>query len=106
MVMSGRWGFLVNWVMRSEGSMSSGDTPGKLAAKKLGSSVFGSWERVSNVDCGAKSVHVKDLSRDGIAMNMKCVPGQMWRWFGDMAKSELLGWMWNSHHRVSMYSCW
>jgi len=56
---------------------------------------------------GAKRVHVKDLSRDGMAMNMNSPPGQMWRWFGDILKSPLGdGGIRNSHHKVSMYSCW
>ena len=36
---------------------------------------------------GAKSVHVKDLSSEGIAMNIKEPPGQMCKWFGEIAKS-------------------
>lgn len=58
------------------------------------------------------------ITRLGIAMNMNSLPGQMWRWFDEMAKSALVTmpsgsssggdiWsIWNSHHRVSMYSCW
>ena len=37
---------------------------------------------------GAKKVQVKDLSSEGIAMNMKEPPGQMCRWLGSMAKDE------------------
>ena len=53
-------------------------------------------------------MQVNDLSREGMAINMKEPPGHMWRWFGSMAKeeSEDLGGIQNSHHKVSMYSCW
>ena len=77
----------------------------------------GSLDRWVNVELGAKSVHVNDLSREGMAMNIReGPPGQICRWFGEMAclcislgdeeKGSVEGGMWNSHQRVSMYSCW
>lgn len=53
----------------------------------------------------------------GMAINIKSLPGQMCRWFGDMRNLALgspfssssltaRGGRWNSHHSVSMYSCW
>ena len=79
--------------------------------------VEGEAESCLNVSCGAKSVHVNDESREGIAMNMNVPPGQICKWFGEMAKDfSVLGareeagrdtaGIWNSHHKVSMYSCW
>jgi hypothetical protein len=50
----------------------------------------------------------------GMAMNMNSLPGQMCRWLGDIKNLEfklasgavVLGWIRNSHHMASMYSCW
>ena len=43
-------------------------------------------------------------------MNMNSPPGQMCKWLGDRRKpppSTLdRGGIWNSHHNVSIYSCW
>ena len=115
MLMRGRCGLLVNWSRRSDGEMSSGLTPGKLVAKKVGRAVLGEDSREEKVEEGAKRVQVKERSSEGMAMNMKEPPGQMCKWFGEMAKvgegSEReagggTGGIWNSHQRVSMYSCW
>lgn len=105
MFISGKCGFDENCSMRSDSLMSSGETPGKCSAKKDGTEVEGLLARRLNVEEGAKSVHVKERSREGIAMNMKEEPGQMCRWCGEMAKSPLgAAGMWNSHQSVSMYS--
>ena len=112
MLINGRCGLEVNWAMRLVVEISFGETPGKLVEKNSGRRVSGSWDSSSKVDCGAKSVQVNEWSREGMAMNIKRVPGQMCRWLGDRAKvsSEVAdansGGMWNSHHCVSMYSCW
>ena len=88
---SGRWGLDLNCWIRSEGGMRFGDIPGKFVSKKAGTDGSGSDERDWKVDGGAKSVHVNDLSLDGMAMNIIGSDdggvGQMWRWLGDMAKS-------------------
>ncbi len=82
-------------------------TPGKYSLKNFGRFSGGSEESVAKWTAGAKSVQVKDLSREGMAMNMKEPAGQMCRWLGEIAKSEeAVGWMRNSHQSVSMYSCW
>ena len=108
MLMSGRCGFSENWATRSGVVMRSGHRPGKCSSKKGGSDVSGEADREAKVAEGANRVHVKERSSDGIAMNMKDVPGQMWRWCWDMANEESAarGGMWNSHQSVSMYSCW
>ena len=50
---------------------------------------------------------MKDLSREGMAMNIREPAGQMWRRLGWMTKDESeVGSMRNSHHKVSMYSWW
>lgn len=80
-------------------------TPGKCLLKKE-MSVSGLASRVAKCEAGRKRVDVKDLSRDGMAMNIKSPAGQIWRWLGEIWKSPVeLGAMWNSHHIVSMYSC-
>lgn len=46
-------------------------------------------------------------------MNMNSLPGQMCKWLGDIENLEskaasgaaVFGWIWNSHHMVSMYTC-
>ncbi len=108
MDMRGRWGLSRNCVCKSDGEISSGQTPGKFLWKNFMSFCEGFSDMELKWLAGAKRVQVKDLSREGIAMNMKEPPGQMCRWFGSMAKeeSDRFGAMWNSHHRVSMYSCW
>ena len=93
---------------RSDWEISSGQTPGKFLWKNLTSFCSGFSDMELKWLAGANRVQVNDLSSDGIAINMKEPPGQICRWFGSMAKdeSEDLGGMWNSHHNVSMYSCW
>jgi len=81
-------------------------------SKKAGSE-SGVVESCEKCVDGMKSVQVKDPSKLAMAMNMKSLPGQMCRWFGSMRNLEFgsslgstgLASMWNSHHRVSMYSC-
>ena len=93
-------------------------TPGKCLSKNAGT-VFGSLSSCSKSAEGRNSVHVKEPSRLGIAMNMKSFAGQICKWLGDMAHFEdslesaipgpladVVGKIVNSHHSVSMYSCW
>lgn len=107
MDIKGRWGFSRNCCNRSVALMRSGHTPGKLLAKNSARLLPGSRERDSKQAEGANRVQVKDLSLDGMAMNMKELPGHICKWLGEMAKdeSEVRGSMWNSHQRASMYSC-
>ncbi len=79
MEMRGKCGFSRNCLCRSSGEMRSGQMPGKFCWKKGRRSVSGDAEREEKYDEGAKSVQVKDLSSEGMAMNMKEPPGQMWR---------------------------
>ena len=89
------------------GEIRSGQTPGKFWAKNVRREGAGSLEREEKWEEGAKRVQVKDLSAEGMAMNMKEPPGQMCKWFGEMAKvPSAVGAMRNSHHSVSMYDCW
>ena len=88
--------------------------PGKLWRKNV-EMVSGWLSSAAKVDAGAKRVQVKDLSREGIAMNILSELGQMWRWFGLVAKPSLdegdvrcegkegvAGGMVNSHQSVSI----
>lgn len=68
--------------------MSSGQTPGKLSEKDFGRSSRGDLARDSKYDEGANRVHTKDLSSEGIAMNMNDPPGHMCKWFGEVAYDE------------------
>ena len=77
--MRGRWGFSWNCLKRSEGGMRSGETPGKYLWKNFGSFCSGFSDMELKWLAGAKSVQVKDLSNDGMAMNMKEPAGQMCR---------------------------
>lgn len=87
--------------------MRSGQTPGKFCSKKRRRVVVGAAASSAKQVEGAKRVQVKDLSSEGIAMNMNSPPGQMCRWFEDILKSPVRdGGIWNSHHSVSIYSCW
>ncbi len=107
MLMRGRCGLLVNCCNNVEGLIRLGQTPGKFFSKKGRRDIFGSLERSAKQVDGAKSVHVNDLSSDGMAMNINSPPGQMCRWFGEIWKSPLGdGGIRNSHQRVSIYSCW
>lgn len=104
MLMSGRCGLAVYWSWRSEDVIRVSAMPGKFSLKN-GTRADGSASRVAKWWAGIKSVQVKDLSRDGMAMNMYSPPGQIWRWFGEILKSlASVGEMWNSHQRVSIYS--
>ena len=102
----------VNCSSRVSGAMRSGDMPGKCSAKKGRRRVEGEVDSRVKVEEGAKSVQVKEWSREGIAMNIRVCDGQMWRWLGEMANvgagevGSVEAGMWNSHHRVSIYSCW
>ena len=71
MFMRGRCGFDVNCETRPEVLMRSGETPGKCSEKKPGIELSGEVDSAVNVAEGAKSVQVKERSREGIAMNMK-----------------------------------
>lgn len=94
MLMSGRCGFSLNEAISSAGGMSE-DTPGKCSSKKLGT-WLGSVSKAEKLEDGMNRVHVKDpsyfksvsfmldvcidiLTKLGIAMNMKSLPGQMCR---------------------------
>lgn len=92
MLIRGRCGFDVKEVTRSEGEMRE-VTPGKWVLKKVGM-VSGVAARVEKWEEGMKSVQVKEPSwillvelvgddgvhtKLGMAMNMKSLPGQMWR---------------------------
>lgn len=79
MDMRGRWGEVVNCSMRSDSGMRVGVTPGKWVWKNCGRRE-GLEARVEKCEEGAKRVHVKEWSGEGIAMNMKEPAGQMWRW--------------------------
>lgn len=76
--------------------------------------VLEEYARLWNSEEGMKSVHVKDPSKLAMAMNIKSFPGQICRWFGSIRNLDSgsspgrtsFGSMWNSHQRVSMYSCW
>ena len=73
----------------------------------------GDWESLWKSEEGMKSVQVKDPSKLAIAMNIKSLPGQMWRWLGSMRNLDsgsslgctCFASIWNSHQRVSIYSC-
>lgn len=80
MDMSGKWGLDVNCFIRSCSGMRAGVTPGKWVLKNWGSKEEGFLVRVSKCEEGAKSVHVKEWSREGIAMNIMEPAGQMCRW--------------------------
>lgn len=77
MLMSGRWGFS-SYCLRRSDSLIKDVTPGKLVSKK-GIKEDGSADKEAKCEAGRKRVQVKDLSRDGIAMNMYSLPGQMCR---------------------------
>ena len=59
--------------------MRSGVTPGKWVLKNSGNFVFESEEMLSKWVLEAKRVQVKDLSSEGMAMNMKEPAGHMCR---------------------------
>lgn len=113
--------------MRFEGEIRE-VTPGKWVSKNEGSDE-GLFSRVAKWADGRKSVQVKDpsfqcqaisswrtwkLTRLGMAMNMNSLPGQICKWCCDIRNSDsgilvsrfTHGGIVNSHHRVSMYSCW
>ena len=77
MLMRGRCGFSENCLIKSSFVINSGDTPGNFWSKNDGSDDSGSLFKEANVDEGAKSVHVKEWSSEGMAINMKELPGQM-----------------------------
>lgn len=128
MLIRGRWGLLLNEDIRSEGWIRE-VTPGKCLSKKMGTE-SGSFSKAEKWPASKKRVQVNDpsyrllamdtiqqegrITKLGIAMNINSWPGQICKWWGDIRYFEsgssvvpiFLGWIWNSHQRALIYSCW
>ncbi len=73
------------------------------------------WRRGMDSDLKKKEKEkgnktTKQLASLGMAININSLPGQIWRWFGEILNLDMgssgfascRGWIWNSHHRVSI----
>lgn len=110
MLISGKWGLFMNWEWSAWGEIRVGTTAGNLLVKRSTRPEVEGGEfcfvRLLKRAVEPKRVQVKDLSSEGMAINIESPAGQMCRWFGEIRKSfSAEGGIVNSHHNVSMYSC-